>query len=292
MFNCAYLQSTRVIRVIFELVQVFVGFGVIRALGYLIRFLLYAEIIFNFYSKLILLNRAISYIFHDFIYHLLLFLQRCKGKINGTSSSSRCTQYRSYGVKVIWKVSKNWSNFVRTRIRNENYPKTIWFEILKTLIEKYLIPSLARVARTCCTSLAASKYRSMIHRSRERSTAGSLRPISRFISRHVLSVSIRVRPSPLSILVRTRNRVCAHRGPMNRRSGIDPWVSCDRRNCRRHPEFVQSILISILVFGSWGSTIQVILVFVKTYNKVWIDGSKSNLSILHSSIWIWIYIVV
>lgn len=30
MFNCAYLQSTRVIRVIFELVQVFVGFGVIR----------------------------------------------------------------------------------------------------------------------------------------------------------------------------------------------------------------------------------------------------------------------
>lgn len=30
MFNCAYLQSTRVIRVIFVLVQVFVGFGVIR----------------------------------------------------------------------------------------------------------------------------------------------------------------------------------------------------------------------------------------------------------------------
>lgn len=49
-------------------------------LGYPIRFLLYAEIIFNFYSKLILLNGAISYIFHDFIYHLLLFLQRFLGK--------------------------------------------------------------------------------------------------------------------------------------------------------------------------------------------------------------------
>lgn len=88
-----------------------------------------------------------------------------------------------------------------------------------------LDPIASTRARTCCTS-SLSKYRSMIHRSRERSTAGSLRPISRFISRHALSVSIRVHVAVVDPCTYTRSGVCT-----SDEQEIDPPLFfCHRRN--------------------------------------------------------------